>query len=46
MIIYDMKHILTDNSIRWPDNVIYGTKKYYLMNKKKDLINIKHNILN
>ena len=46
MIIYDMKQALTDKSIKWPDNVIYGTKKFYLMNKKKDLTNIKHNILN
>ena len=41
-----MKKAITDKSIKWPDNVIYGTKKFYLMNKKKDLTNIKHNILN
>ena len=46
MLIYDMKTVLTDNSIKWPVNLIYGTKKYYLMNKKKDIVNINHNILN
>ena len=32
--------------IHWPENIIFGSRKYYLMNKKIDLINVKKEILN
>lgn len=32
MLIYDMKTVLTDKSIKWPVNLIDGIKKYYWMN--------------
>ena len=45
MISYNMHKSEIDN-IKWPENIYFGSKKYYLMNKKNDLINIKVNILN
>ena len=37
MLNYYLKHSEIDSNIKWPENLYYGSRKYYMMNKKKDL---------
>ena len=37
MLNYDLKYSELDSNIKWPENLYYGSRKYYMMNKKKDL---------
>lgn len=46
MNIYNYDYAIADKKIKWPIDVFYGGNKYYLMNKKTDLINPKSKILN
>ena len=39
MIIYNFDYAIDDKKNKWPKDVIYRGNKYYLMNKKSDLIN-------
>ena len=45
MISYTFEHSHLDSPIKWPNNVIYGNRKYYLMNKEKDLVDNKNKFL-
>ena len=34
MLIYEINNSEYDTSIKWPANLYYGSRKYYIMNKK------------
>jgi len=46
MLSYTYGYCETDKNIKWPENLYFGSRKYYLMNKPNDLINIKKKTLN
>ena len=46
MLIFVIIKLDTYNNIQWPENLIYGTKKNYIMNKKDDIIKYKTKIIN
>jgi len=46
MLNYDLKYSELDSNIKWPENLYYRSRKYYMMSKKKDLYEKKIKILN
>ena len=46
MLSYTYGYCEADKNIKWPENLYFGSWKYYLMNKPTDLINIKKKTLN
>lgn len=46
MLIFVIIKLDTYNNIQWPENLIYGTKKNYIMNKKYDIIKYKTKVIN
>ena len=46
LLIYDIEKSANNKEINWPINILFGSRKYYMMTKKKDLNKKSTNIIN